>query len=120
MLTPSILVIEDEYNLRQSLQLVLQAAGYTVRTLQNCSDAPCLFEFSDYSLIVLSLHNSNHFALDQIAKIRDTFPQIPILVLAANETTVFAGIKQGCTQDYLIKPVDPGQILAHINDILMK
>lgn len=117
-LTSTILLIEDEYNLRQSLQLILNYAGYTVRTTQNCSDVSNMFENTDYDLVILSLHNSDKHALGQIANIRASFPNIPLMVLAANEASVFAGANRGCAEDYLVKPVDPNLILAHINAIL--
>jgi DNA-binding response OmpR family regulator len=117
-LTSAILLIENEYNLRQSLQLILMHAGYTVKTLQSCLGAPDVLEKTEYNLIVLSLHNSDQHSHDQIAKIRALFPHIPIIVLAANEMTELEEESAGGAEVYLVKPVDPGLILARITDIL--
>ena len=116
-LASTILIIEDEYNLRQSLQLILQHAGYTVKTLQNCSEVLGILGKAEYGLIILSLHNSDHHALSQIFNIRASFPHIPIMVLAANETPELEGACRGGAEVYLVKPVDPNLILAHITDI---
>jgi DNA-binding response OmpR family regulator len=87
-------------------------------TLQNCSGAHEVLDKTEYSLIVLSLHNSDQHALDQIAKIRALFPHTPIMVLGTNETKEFEGSSAGGAEVYLVKPVDPNLILAHITEIL--
>ncbi len=117
-LTSAVLLIENEYNLRQSLQLILMHAGYTVKTLKSCLGAPDALEKTEYSLIVLSLHNSDQHSHDQIAKIRAIFPHIPIIVLAANEMTELEEESAGGAEVYLVKPVDPSLILARITEIL--
>ena len=117
-LTSAILIIEEEYNLRKSLQLILKHAGYTVKTLKDCLDAPDLLEKTEYSLVILSLHNSGQHALNQIANIRASYPHIPIMVLAANEMTELERTSQGIADIYLVKPIDPNLILTHITDIL--
>jgi DNA-binding response OmpR family regulator len=116
-LTSTILLIEDEYNLRQSLQLILKHAGYMVETLQNCSEAVDILGKGEIGLIILSIHNSDNTALSQLFYIRASFPHIPIMVLAANETPLLDWTTCGGAAVYLTKPVDPNLILAHITDI---
>jgi DNA-binding response OmpR family regulator len=116
-LTSTILLIEDEYNLRQSLQLILKHAGYKVKPLQNCSEVLDILRKTEIGLIILSIHNSDHTALSQLFNIRTSFPYVPIMVLAANETPVLEWTNCGGAAVYLIKPVDPNLILANITDI---
>ncbi|MDR3575829.1 MAG: response regulator [Anaerolineaceae bacterium] len=117
-LTSAILLVEDEYNLRQSLRLILMHAGYAVKTFKNCKDASDGPEKTEYSLVVLSLHNSGQSASDQIAKIRACYPSVPIMVLAANESTDLERAGERGAEFYLVKPIDPGLILAQINTII--
>jgi two-component system response regulator protein GraR len=116
-LTSTILVIEDEYNLRQSLQLILQHAGYTAVTQQNYSGVLDVLGNTQFGLIILSLHNLDPNTISQISNIRTSFPHVPIMVLAPNETADLEGASQMGADVYLVKPVDPTLILAHINDI---
>ena len=117
-LTSTILLIEDEYNLRQSLQLIFQHAGYLVKTLQVCPDVSETPVETACRLVILSLYKSGHCEIEQIAKVRSCFPNTPILVLAASETRSLEQASKGKDVFYLAKPVDPKEILASINDIL--
>ena len=60
----SILIIDDEPNLRRSLALILQREGYTVTTAGNAQEANKCLEAGPYSLVFLDLKMPDINGLD--------------------------------------------------------
>ena len=55
--------MEDEYKSRQSLQLILAQAGYSVKTLQSPSEVLDILGKAHSDVVILRLHNSDQNGL---------------------------------------------------------
>ncbi len=75
---------------------------------------------SDYDMLVLDLHMPKMDGWATLKYIRngDHRPNIPIIMLTSSseENSVIAGLRRGA-DEYLIKPIAPGKLLAHIEAI---
>jgi DNA-binding response OmpR family regulator len=121
MMTSSytILVIDDEPNLRRSLALILQRAGYAVTTAENAEQVHHCLEAGAYDLVFLDLKMPDINGLDLLPKIRNKYPEMPIFILTAHATldSAIEAVRKGA-RDYLLKPIDPEQILVRVRDVM--
>ncbi|MFQ5576516.1 MAG: response regulator transcription factor [Anaerolineae bacterium] len=115
----SILIVDDEPNLRHTLALILEQTGYTVATAKNTAAAGWLLQENSYDLIFLDLQMPDGNGIDFLPNIRQLHPQTPVLILTAHATLESAteAVRQGA-RDYLFKPIDPEHILARVREVL--
>lgn len=117
--TQSILVVDDEINLRQTLALILQRAGYTVTTAGNGLEARKSLQAGAFELVFLDLKMPDIDGITLLPEIRRLYPEMPVLILTAHATleSAIEAVRQGA-RDYLLKPLDPAQILVRVQEIL--
>lgn len=120
-MTPAntILIIDDEANLRRSLSLILQKAGYAVTTAGNGQEAVVYLQSGAYDLAFLDLKMPDINGIDLLPEIRALYPDMPVLILTAHATldSAIEAVRKGA-RDYLIKPIDPSNIVARVEEIL--
>jgi DNA-binding response OmpR family regulator len=118
-LTHSILVIDDEPNLRFTLVRILQRAGYLVNAAANAQEARQYLQAGAYSLAFLDLQMPDIGGLTLLAELRRLYPEMPVLILTAHATleSAIEAVRQGA-RDYLIKPIEPQQILDRVAEIV--
>lgn len=115
----TILVVDDEANLRRSLALILQKAGYSVTCAGNGQEAIQYLQAGAYDLAFLDLKMPDIHGLELLPKLREMYPDMPVLILTAHATldSAIEAVRKGA-RDYLIKPVDPGALLARLSEVL--
>ncbi len=115
----SILLIDDEDNLRRTLALILQRAGYRVTTAASAREALQALEAGAFDLAFLDLRMPEVDGLTLMPKLRQQCPGLPVLIITAHASleTAIEAVRQGA-RDYLIKPVDPEQLLARVQQVL--
>jgi DNA-binding response OmpR family regulator len=115
----SILIIDDEPNLRRSLGLILQRAGYVITTASNAAEAVHLLQAGAYDLTFLDIKLPDQNGIQLLPQIKELYPEMPILILTAHATldTAIEAVRLGA-RDYLLKPIDPVNILTRVEDIL--
>lgn len=115
----NILVIDDEPNLRRSLSLILQQAGYKVVAAASAEEARVAMQDCMFDLIFLDLKMPDINGMDLLPEIRRMYPDLPVLILTAHATmeTAIEAVRKGA-RDYLLKPVDPERIIDRIQHIL--
>ena len=115
----SILIIDDEPNLRHSLGLILQRAGYIITTAANAAEALHLLHAGAYDLTFLDIKLPDQNGLQLLPQIKDLYPEMPILILTAHATldTAIGAVRLGA-RDYLLKPIDPEGILSRVESVL--
>jgi DNA-binding response OmpR family regulator len=115
----TILIIDDEPNLRKSLALILQRADYAVTAAESAGKALQCLEAGAYDLVFLDLMMPEINGLDLLPDIRKKYPEMPVLILTAHATLESAidAIRKGAS-DYLLKPLDPAQILQRVQEVL--
>lgn len=115
----TILVVDDEANLRTTLALILQREGYFVTTASDMASARKLLQAGAFDLMFLDLKMPQVDGLALLPEIRRLFPDMPVLILTAHATleSAIEAVRQGA-RDYLLKPVDPPLIIARVSAVL--
>ena len=115
----TILIVDDEDHLRRSLSLILQREKYRVEAVGNGEDALHCLQSREYDLMFLDLNMPGISGIDLLAEVHKEAPHMPVLILtayAALESAIQA-VRLGA-RDYLIKPVEPVEILTRVAEIL--
>lgn len=114
----SILVIEDDPNLRSTLAQILHQSGYAVTTASDTQEANQCLRSGQYDLILLDLKLPGN-GLTLLLPIRQLQPETPVLILTAHASldSAITAVRQG-VKDYLLKPVPPSELLARIHEVL--
>jgi len=115
----TILIIDDEPNLRRSLGLILQRAGYMITTASNAAEALQFLQSGGFDLAFLDIKLPDQSGIQLLPKIKDLYADMPVLILTAHATldTAIEAVRLGA-RDYLLKPVDPEDILARVSSVL--
>jgi two-component system chemotaxis response regulator CheY len=105
----TILIIDDNEEVRNIIQKVLESAGYSVLSAGNIQDALELANEHIPHLIILDLvmPEKGGFEFLEIKKQLTKLAHIPVLVASVlkNKESIYRAVKLG-TNDYLIKPID--------------
>ena len=110
-----ILWTDDEIDLLRPHILFLEGKGYEVSTASNGSDAIELVKQYDYDLIFLDENMPGLSGLETLKKILEIRPATPVVMITKSEEEDIMDAAIGSRiSDYLIKPVNPKQILLSI------
>jgi two-component system response regulator AtoC len=106
-----ILIVDDDEALRESLEMILSAEGYTVCTAESGEKALVLVEESEFDAVVTDLRMPGLDGFDLIPQISRLRPGVPIILMSAHGTEDLAveAIARGA-YDYLAKPFQPAEI----------
>lgn len=109
---PAILVVDDEKNMRVSLQSVLEGEGYDVVCVESAEDALRKLDTDEYFMVITDARLGGMSGYEFLGKVKARWPQMPILMMTAYATTKLAveAIKAGA-MDYLSKPFAPEELL---------
>ncbi len=110
-----ILWADDEIDLLKPHILFLEGKGYKVTTVKSGRDAIEEIKKSDIDLVFLDENMPGISGLDALAQIKQDQPNLPVIMITKNEEEHIMEEAIGAKiADYLIKPVNPNQILLAI------
>ncbi len=110
-----ILWTDDEMDLLRPYILYLEEKDYQVTTCTNGIDAVKLVEENEFDLIFLDENMPGISGLETLEKIKAIRPSIPVVMITkSEEEDIMDEALGGKISDYLIKPVNPKQILLTI------
>lgn len=111
----TILWADDEIDLLKPHVLFLSEKGYKVTTVTNGNDAVELFRNNYFDLVFLDENMPGLTGLETLAEIKNINADVPIVLITKNEEEYLMEDAIGSKiDDYLIKPVNPRQILLTI------
>ena len=115
----TILVIDDEPNLRNTLSVILQRGGYQVTTAANGAEALQRLQNGKFDMAFLDLKLPDTSGLELLPKIHRISPDLPILILTAHATldSAIEAVRKGA-KDYMLKPINPEYIMARVKEML--
>ncbi len=115
----SILIVDDEENLRRTLAMILKREGYAVTTAANVQEARACLQNSSFCLAFLDLKLPDANGLTLLPEMCKRFPNMPVLILTAHDKLEVAqeAVRSGA-RAFLLKPVDPPVLLARLKEIL--
>ena len=119
MASVKILWVDDETESLQSQKLFLEHKGYEVFTLTNGFDAIEYVKSHPVDLVLMDESMPGITGLETLGRIKEVNAQIPIVLITKNETENLMDDAIGSQiADYLIKPVNPNQVLLSIKKII--
>lgn len=116
----TLLIVEDEAQIRKFVRISLEAQGYQVREARLGEEGLASCVASPPQLVVLDLGLPDLDGLDFIRRLR-AWSTLPILVLSvrASETEKIQALDAGAN-DYVTKPFGIGELMARVRVLLRK
>lgn len=116
-----ILVIDDEVDIRESLELLLTGENYSVDLADNATTGLHKFESGTYDLVLLDLMMPDRSGMEVLADIRQHDVETPVFMLTAYGSVEVAvrALKSGAN-DYFAKPWDNEKLLIEIDRMILK
>jgi DNA-binding response OmpR family regulator len=116
----SILVVEDEPQLRGLLRLYLEREGYRVTDAGDGPTALAAFDAAPCDLVILDLMLPGMQGETVLESLRDA-GDVPVLITSAKRSDAerIAGLRAGA-DDYLAKPFNPHELTARVAAILRR
>ncbi|MFD0762165.1 PglZ domain-containing protein [Lutibacter aestuarii] len=111
----NILWVDDEIDILKPHILFLEKKGYNVATCNNGADAIDMCIETNYDIVFLDENMPGLSGLETLIKIKSKRPNIPIVMITKSEEEYIMEEAIGNKiADYLIKPVNPHQILLSL------
>lgn len=109
---PPVLVVDDERNMRRSLENVLNDEGYAARVAESAEAALGLLAGGEFFMVITDARLGGMSGYELLKKIHEQKPDLPVLMLTAYATPKLAveAIRAGAI-DYLSKPFAPEELL---------
>ncbi|NRB70573.1 MAG: phosphate regulon transcriptional regulator PhoB [Xanthomonadales bacterium] len=118
-----VLVVDDEAAIREMIQFALRRAGMTVTGAGNAQSALASISDRKPDIILMDWMMPGVSGLELTRRLRrePVTADIPIVMLTAKvtEDDKVAGLEAG-TDDYLVKPFSPRELIARINAVLRR
>nr|MBA3601154.1 sigma-54-dependent Fis family transcriptional regulator [Acidobacteriota bacterium] len=111
----TILLADDDVNLRRVLEFQLTEAGYKVLTAQDGAEALRIFTDNDCDCVITDLRMPKLSGLELLEKIKTANAEIPVIVITAfgEVETAVTAMKAGAF-DYINKPFNRDEILLTV------
>lgn len=117
----SVLIVEDEKGLHDTLRLNLEMEGYDVSSAYNGADAIKLCQSGYFDLILLDIMLPVVDGLSVLESIRLQKIDSPVLILSARNAPMdrIAGLRKGA-DDYLTKPFELEELMLRVANLIQK
>jgi DNA-binding NtrC family response regulator len=113
--TGSVLIIDDEVGIRESLQTLLELEGYDVETAANGEQGIARLGDRSFDLVLLDLALPDRNGIDLLAEIRAHAPQLSVIMITAYGTVENAvKAMQAGAANFVQKPWDNEKLLADV------
>ncbi len=123
MSTPTILVAEDEFDIRELLVFALEFNGFTVISVSNGKDAveKAIETLPDLILLDVRMPRVTGYDACKTLKENETTKHIPIVFLSAKgqESEIKFGTALGA-EAYILKPFSPDELADQVKRLLKK
>lgn len=107
-----LLWVDDEIEMLKAHILFLQKKDYEVMTANNGADAIDLCRSNRFDLILLDENMPGLSGLETLTHLKEIAPTVPVVMVTKNEEEDLMDQAIGSKiADYLIKPVNPSQVL---------
>lgn len=117
----SVLIVDDEAIVRESIRDWLTDAGFQVATAESGEEALEMIKEQDFGIVIVDVRLPGKTGITVLREIKTLKPQIKSIVITAYPSKELAAeaMKLG-TVDYLIKPVAPDELERLIRRTLLE
>lgn len=116
-----ILIVEDDTTLNQGLCKALKEKDRQIVSCESISEAKEQLSLGTVSFVLLDINLPDGSGLDLLKEIKGKTPNVPVILLTANDTDkdIVTGLEQGA-DDYITKPFSLAVLRARVNTQLRK
>ena len=113
-----VLLVEDDEMLGDAVKTHVHRQGHAVDWALSCDEAEASIAAAAYDLILLDLRLPDGSGLDILKGLRGRADDVPVIIMTAHDQVSdrIAGLNAGA-DDYLVKPVDLGELQARIHTV---
>ena len=117
----TILVVDDDPDVREVLEEYLVAHGYAVIGAENASAAKTIAAERSIDLALLDINMPGEDGLSLARHLRERYANVAIVMLTSAATVVdrIVGLEMGA-DDYVPKPFDPRELVARVKSVLRR
>src|SRR6266542_3009378 len=121
LLKGRVLVVDDEADIRESLETLLTLEGYAVDLAQNATEGTAKMEARGYDLVLLDLMMPDRSGMEVLKDVRQRDRETPIFMITAYGSLEAAvkALKLGAN-DYFPKPWDNEKLLIEIERMIAR
>ncbi|HWS57506.1 MAG TPA: response regulator transcription factor [Actinotalea sp.] len=118
---PTVLVVEDDRDIRDVLRRYLERAHHAVLTTGGGAEALQLLAVGQVDLVLLDLGLPDIDGTDVLLAARAAQPPVPVVVLSARSTLPdrISGLTLGA-DDYVTKPFSPAEVVLRVGAVLSR
>jgi CheY-like chemotaxis protein len=115
----NILWADDEIDLLKPHILFLKEKGYEVKTAKSGDEAIGMIKNELFDVVFLDEQMPGLSGIETLARIKNTYADLPVVMITkSEEESIMEDAIGSKISDYLIKPVNPNQILLSLKKIL--
>ncbi len=120
-MSATILVVDDEKNIRRTLRMVLEGEGYEVEEADSAEAGLASLEESAIDLVILDVRLPTMNGIEALQRIRErpASAQLPVLMISGHASVAEAvqAVQLGAT-DFFEKPLDRDRVLVSVRNAL--
>ena len=119
MFIASILIVDDEPNIRRSLEMILKSAGYAIGEAASAADAEKRLAGEPYDLMLLDIVMPGLDGLAFLKRVRG-LPSPPAVIMISGNATIenaVAATREGA-YDFIEKPISKEKLLLTVKNAL--
>jgi len=109
--TPSILIVDDEFSVRDSLEQWFRKDGYRTGNAENAHQALDRIRDNNWDVVLLDIRMPGMDGLELQKRLHELKPQLTVIIMTAYASVESAieALKSGAF-DYITKPIDPDEL----------
>ncbi len=117
---PSIIVVDDESDIRKVIRLLLENKGYSVLEATNGKEAVDTVRNNNADLVIMDIMMPGMSGIEATTEIR-SFSTVPVLFLTAKslESSKWEAYTTG-GDDYVVKPFYPAELLMKVDSLIRR
>lgn len=116
---PNILWVDDQIDQLRSHIIFLEKKGFDIVPVSNGEDAVTMISDQSFDIVFLDEQMPGMGGIETLEQIKNVHPSLPVVMITkSEEESIMEDAIGGKISDYLIKPVNPNQILLTTKRIL--
>jgi DNA-binding NtrC family response regulator len=119
--TITILIIDDDPNLRKTLSDILRAKGYTVSAARQADESFAMMKQNTFNVVLIDLKLPDMSGLEVLARIKAESPSTEAIIITGHATleSAIEATNKGAFS-FIQKPYDVDQLMLHIRHAVEK
>ncbi len=118
-MTPHLMVVEDDPEMRDLLRKVLEKEGYLISLAANCHEAVSALGKDQFDLVVTDMLMPHDGGLELLETLRSTLPDLPVIIITAfgDWQSYSRALELGAVA-FISKPLKMAELTAAIHTAL--